>query len=265
MKTHLLFRSSDAPAGGSPAPTGSTPPPSVGASGTPAAGAAASPAAPTGAPAGAPTGSPPVSGAEASPQPGTGAVASGAPSPTPVAERAALSALDSLLRSVADPTPPKDYTPENFTRYQQEVANAQAWRSFQQSMRDVVSKPTVFADGVQHVFTSPEEVQEFGAFARDITSGKIPITGKDLLMLFRGKNLLQQASDYGARQYESGLRTRSGAPNSQQAAPAGQAVVPLREPEQASTPGGVPSVATILKQKNPEFYDKLMKGQVALT
>lgn len=280
MKLTTFTLAPDAPGGAAPTTTSSGSPTSGVAPAT-SSGGAVQPASganpsngPVGASAGAPAGGPPAGAPSTGTQSNASAAGASAPStqgqaaqsaqPTTPAlnERVAVGAIQSLLAPLEDPKAPETYSQSAWQKYQQDLMAVNSWRQFQQSMREVVSKPTNYADGVSFAFSSPEEVQEFGAYARDVANNKIQITGKDLLLLFRAKQLFQQASDHGARQYEAGLRGRG--PQQVQTQQT-QPVVPRPEDKESRGTPSVPSVATILKEKNPEFYAKLMAGQVQLT
>lgn len=194
-----------------------------------------------------------------SPGPSSAGTPAEAPKQTQVAAPQAQQALNNVFAQVKDPAPPKEYTPDAWSRYQSELQHAEGLRQFQRSVVEVVTKPTTFSDGVSYAFSSPEEVGEFASFIRDVSTNQRPLTGKDLLLLFRAERLFAAARDHGSRQYEAGVK------GTRPAAPASQAVVPKPEPQQQSNDGRVPSVRTLLQQKDPDFYNKLMKGEVSLT
>lgn len=177
--------------------------------------------------------------------------------PVQLEASAALSTLHQLLAPVPD-AELKDNSVESIRAHQIEQHKRQGWRAFQNEMREVVSKPVQIAEGITHVFTSQQEVESYGRFVQDLANGRVQLSPRDLLILHNSKKFISQAQEYGARQYEAGLRR----PAAQQQTQGRTVVLPPAKPERSDSK--VPSITEILKQKNPQYLADFMAGKIQL-
>ena len=229
-----------APAAGAPAPIPSATP--SGGAGAPAPGSTTQSPAPAGSPV-------PGTGSgeeDIAPKPWT------APAVNPAVSRTAAQSL--FGQPVADPTPPKEYTPDNFAQYQRDMAVANQQRAFRADIENTLSAPVVYGDGIAVAYNDPARVQDFGRFVADKMHNGL--SARDLVLLHNADHILALAQEQGARQHHGRITARRS--NITPGAP----TVPKtpEQPNLSSSDGRVPSVADLWRQRNPEEFNKFMSG-----
>jgi len=195
--------------------------------------------------------------------PGTKSTAPANP-PPPINQATLTQALRSHFAPVADPKFPEagdtPVTSADMQAYHESLQKANQLRSFQTDMLGLIGKPHTFGPS-SFSFTSPEEVNNFAAFASQVLSSGV--TPQQLLQLHMFERMLADAESAGARGYEQSIKGPNGAGGQPTDA---KVIAPDIKPD---TPkpviaGRIPTTEQILKQLDPDYYKKVMAGEVNL-
>jgi hypothetical protein len=161
-------------------------------------------------------------------------------------------AISELFTPLKDPELPKDWSAENYKNYEAQKEQVARFRGFQQSMVNVAGGIVEIAPGYNHHFSSPEEVRKFGDFAKVKAGG---VDGTDLLKLYRFPQLIKDAEERGARNYEAKLKAGG---VRQPVKPGNVTVVPT---QQAAQPARADSIQEILRRNDPAEYAKFFPNK----